>query len=204
VVKRKDIFLTQAWNDVSTTYFKQEGEDTNEYFIGNLSVNMDLSRLYVLTLRFSASASEATMIGLKPYMDVIQIGEATRGKYFGGILLSPMVYNKGTNKWIVDKEIENWMIYLMVYRYADRTGNTSFSGGLVPDYRVKEDYEHLLPPLGDERDPLFGKAIEQITGVSVGTRSAQSLPHPHIIDGVTLRSPLNGKMIQRLESFSNR
>ena len=198
VIKRKDIFLTQTWNDELTAYFKQQGEDTNEYFKDNVPVNMDLSRLYVLTLRFSASASEATMIGLKPYMDVIQIGEATHGKYYGGVLLSPMVYDSRKETWITDTEIENWLLYLMVYRYADRTGDTSFSGGLIPDFQVKEEYKFALPPLGDECDPLFGKAIELITGESVRTRSAQSQPHPHKIDGVTLRSPLNGKMIRPL------
>ena len=194
-VKQKDIFLTQSWNDVLMAYFKKEGEDINEYFRDNLSVNMNLNRLYVLTLRFTASASEATMIGLKPYMDVIQIGEATRGKYFGGLLLSPKVYDSRRNAWIADKEIENWLLYLMVYRYANKTGDTSFSGGLIPDFLIKEDYNYMLLPLGDERDPLFGKAIELITGESVRTRSAQLLPHPHIIEGVNLRSPLNGKMI---------
>ena len=176
-------------------YFKKEGEDTNEYFRDNLSVNMNLDRLYVLTLRFTASASESTMIGLKPYMDVIQIGEATRGKYFGGLLLSPTVYDSRRNTWIADEEIENWLLYLMVYRYADRTGDTSFFGGLIPDFQIKEDYSYMLPPLGDVHDPLFGKAIELITGESVRTRSAQAKSHPHMIDGVNLRSPLNGKMI---------
>jgi C-terminal processing protease CtpA/Prc len=195
VVRRKDIYLTKTWNDELTAYFKKEGDDTSDYFMDNLPVNMELSRLYVLTLRFSASASEATMIGLNPYMDVIQIGEATHGKYYGGLLLNPMVYDRGKNTWVTDKEIENWLMYLMVYRYADRTGNTSFSGGLIPDYQVEENYNYILPPLGDDRDPLFGKAIELITGESVKTRSAQTLPHPHPIDGVHLRSPLNGKMI---------
>ena len=206
VVKRKDIFLTQTWNDVLTAYFQKESEDTNEYFMDNLPVNMDLNRLYVLTLRYSASASEATMIGLKPYMDLIQIGEATHGKYYGGALLSPMVYDRRKNTWIADTEIENWLMYLMVYRYADKNGDTSFSGGLTPNYYMEEDYNYALPPLGNECDPLFGKAIELITGESVNTRSAQSLPHPHTIDGVNLRSPLNGKMIQHrfLESFNKR
>jgi hypothetical protein len=137
-------------------------------------------------------------------MDLIQIGEATHGKYYGGALLSPKVYDSRKKKWVNDKEIENWMMYLMVYRYADRTGDTSFSGGLIPDFYIEEDYGYVLPPLGDERDPLFGKAIELITGEAVKTRSAQSLPHPHTIDGVSLRSPLNGKMIQQFESFNKR
>jgi hypothetical protein len=105
------------------------------------------------------------------------------------------VYDNRTNKWIADKEIENWLMYLMVYRYANRTGDTSFSGGLIPDYQIEEDYSYVLPPLGDEHDPLFGKALDLITGEAIRTRSAQSQPHPHVIDGVNLRSPLNGKMI---------
>ena len=198
VAKRKDIFLTQTWNQELTGYFKRTGTDTNEYFMDTLSVNMGLSRLYVLTLSFTASASEATIMGLKPYMDVVQIGEPTHGKYYGGTLISPMVYDSRKKEWVTDKEIENWMMYLMVYRYADRDGDTSFSGGLVPNIYAEEAYEYLLPQLGDERDPLFGKAIELITGESVSTRSAKSLPHPHTIDNVRLRSPLNGKMIDKL------
>ncbi|MDR0794896.1 MAG: hypothetical protein LBE79_02405 [Tannerella sp.] len=194
-VKQKDIFLTQTWNAIMMAYFKQTKEDTNEYFTDTISINMDLSRLFVLTLRFTASASESTMLGLKPYMDVIQIGEPTHGKYYAGALISPMVFDSRRNTWIPDKEIENWLLYLMVYRYADRNGDTSFSGGLEPDYFAQEDYGYVLPQLGDVRDPLFGKAVEMITGESVRTRSASSLPHPHPIDSVLLRSPLNGKLI---------
>ena len=71
---------------------------------------------------------------------------------------------------------------------------------------IEEDYNYALTPLGDEHDLLFGKVIELITSESVNTRSAYSLPHLHTIDGVNLRSPLNGKMIQHrfLESFNKR
>jgi len=196
VAKGKEIFLTQTWNQAMMDLFKRTGEDTNEYFMDDLSVNMDLSRLYVLTLEFTASASEATIMGLRPYMDVIQIGEPTHGKWYGGGLISPMVYDDRKKEWITDKEIENWMMYLMIYRYADRDGNTSFSGNtLVPDIYAGEKYTYLLPQLGDERDPLFGKAVELITGESVNTRSAQSRPYPYTIRDVRLRSSLNGKMI---------
>jgi C-terminal processing protease CtpA/Prc len=174
--------------------FKQDGEDTNEYFIHNLPVNMDLSRLYVLTMRYSASASEATIIGLKPYLNVIQIGEPTHGKYYGGGLIRPMVYDRVKREWIVDKEIDNWLMYLMVYRYADKNGDVSFSGGLAPDIYAEEDYFPLYP-LGDERDPLLGKAIEMITGQTPVQTRTKPILFPYTIDAAKLRSPLNGKMI---------
>ena len=193
VVKQKSVFLTQTWNDFCMAEFAKDGDDMNEYFMDDLSVNMDLSRLYVLTMEYSASASEATIIGLKPYMNVTQIGEPTHGKYYGGGLIQPMVYDRA-NGWIVDKQLDNWLMYLMVYRYADKNGDVSFSGGLVPDIDAEEDYFPLYP-LGDERDPLFGKAVEMITGVSsVKTRSLP-VPFPYTIDAAKLRSPLNGKMI---------
>ena len=193
VVKQKEVFLTETWNEQCMAEFAKDGEDMNEYFMDNIPVNMDLNRLYVLTLKHSASASEATIIGLKPYMDVIQIGDTTHGKYYGGGLIQPMVYD-GSNGWIVDKQIENWLLYLMVYRYADKNGDVSFSGGLVPDIDAEEDYFPLYP-LGDERDPLFGKALEMITGESSVRTRTQSIPFPHTMDAAKLRSPLNGKMI---------
>ena len=193
VVKQAEVFLTETWNDLCMAEFAKEGEDTNEYFMNNLPVNMDLSRLFVLTMEHTASASEATIIGLRPYMNVIQIGEPTFGKYYGGGLIQPMVYDR-TNGWVVDKQLENWMLYLMVYRYADKNGDVSFTGGLVPDVLATEDYFPLYP-LGDERDPLFGKAVEMITGIPVVTRAAPSFSLPYTIESAKLRSPLNGKMI---------
>jgi len=193
-VTGKSVFLTQTWNDQCMEEFKKEGEDTNEYFIHNIPVNMDLSRLYVLTMKYSASASEATIIGLKPYMNVIQIGEATHGKYYGGALIGPMVYDRVKKEWIADKQLENWLMYLMIYRYADKNGDVSFSGGLVPHFAAKEDYFPLYP-LGSERDPLLGKAIEMITGEPIVHTRAKPIQMPFKIDDAKLRSPLNGKMI---------
>lgn len=196
-VKRKDIFLMNTYNKDVMDYFASMKYDTNEYFTDTLAVNMDLSRLYVLTLNFTASASESTIIGLRPYMDVVKIGKETVGKYYGGSLLSPMILDSRTKQWVIDTTIENWGLYLMMFHYTDRNGYPSFSGGLTPDIYVAENYGKMLPPLGDESDPLFGKAIEQITGQTVGTRAATpSLRSPYSIYDAMLRSPLNGKMIR--------
>ncbi|MDR2231863.1 MAG: hypothetical protein LBE56_01925 [Tannerella sp.] len=202
VVQRKDIFLIHKWNDDYMKYYASINYDPNEYFIDSLSVNMNLSRLYVLTLPSTTSASEGTMIGLAPYMDVIQIGEETAGKYYGGLLNTALSFDEKINGWLPDASIENWILYMLVYRYADRTGDTSFSSGLVPDFYVEEDYGRTLPPIGDERDPLLGKAIELITGQPVSTRSATpSLRLPYKINGMLPRSPLNGKMISESKNL---
>lgn len=195
VVKAKDVFISEYWNDAYMDYFKKRRYETNEYFTDTLSVNMDLSRLFVLTSAYTASASESTIIGLAPYMEVVQIGKTTHGKYCGGVLLSPEDYYEGDEKWIAE-EIDNWGLYLMVYRFANKNGITSFTGGLVPDVLVGEDYWSLYP-FGDERDPLLAEAICRITGEPVvGARSAKSSRNFRIETSIcTMKKALNGKMI---------
>ena len=165
VVKEKNVYLSHKWNDLWTSL--QSADELNVYFDGSLPVNMDLGKLYVLTSWSSASASEATIIGLKPYMDITLIGETTSGKYCGGYLLSPEDYydmfpESGINRnYFYD--FNNWGMYIMIYRYSNKEGYPTFVTGLPPDIQVIED-DFDLKPLGDESDPLLGKAIEEITG----------------------------------------
>lgn len=184
VVERKEVFITQVRNDAWMAYLAGNNVDLNEYFTDTLSVNMDLKRVFVLTTENTASASESTLIGLDPYMDVVRIGAATHGKYYGGGL-----YSDGDNR-----DIANWGMYLMIYRFDNRNGITSRAGGLTPDIEVEEDY-FALYPFGDERDPLLGAALEVITGQPVQARSDKS-PHPYSIMPTERRGALVGKMIQ--------
>jgi C-terminal processing protease CtpA/Prc len=171
-------------NDAYTAYLKSQHYDTNEYFTDTLPVNMDLNRLYVLTTSNTASASESNIIGLDPYMEVVRIGTSTHGKYCGGNLYSAE-----------DKEISNWGMYLMTYRFANKNGVTSFTGGLEPTFEVEEDYFNLYP-FGDEHDPLLGKALELITGEPyVPMRSGQTMPDVKIIQAPERHGLPYGRMI---------
>ncbi|NJS16782.1 MAG: hypothetical protein HC787_07750 [Nostocaceae cyanobacterium CSU_2_110] len=62
-----------------------DSEDKNNNFtntLGNGSglTSLNLNKVYVLTTRSSASASELVLNGLKPYINVVQIGSKTAGK----------------------------------------------------------------------------------------------------------------------------
>ncbi|MDR1335958.1 MAG: hypothetical protein LBK22_03905 [Tannerella sp.] len=184
VVERKEVFITQVRNDAWMAYLEGEKVDINEYFTDTLPVNMDLKRIFVLTTENTASASESTLVGLDPYMDVVRIGAATHGKYYGGGLFSDDE----------DKDIANWGMYLMIYRFDNRNGITALAGGLAPDIEAEEDY-FALCPFGDERDPLLGAALEMITGQPVQRRADKS-PHPYGIMPTERRGALVGKMIQ--------
>ena len=160
VVKNKNVYLEHKYNDLLTNEIKSSGDDLVEYFIDTLSVNMNLSRLYVLTSKKTASASEATMVGLEPYLDLIQVGEVTSGKYCGGMLISPE--NKyGSNNKNYYAKFSNWGMYIMIYRFFNIKGISSFTSGLVPEIYAEED-DFNLKPFGDEADPLLGRALAHI------------------------------------------
>ena len=159
-VKAGNVFLKEVWNTKYMEYYKQKGEDMNVYFNKNNVANLNLNRVFVLTTGGTASASEATISGLMPYMQVIKIGAPTHGKYCGAALLQPVVDNKGT----LDPMIKNWLLSMVIYRFVNKDGFTDFKDGIAPDYNVEDDLFDAYP-FGDIRDPLLAKALSIITGV---------------------------------------
>ena len=166
-VMRKERFLLKLWNEEYMNYWRIHKKDSELYesFVDTLGVNLNLSRLYILTGKGTASASELTLTGLTPYMDVIQIGDTTHGKFCGGGVLMPKhVW------WNVDssyyREIKNWGMYVMEFKFCN-TRKDEFPHGFAPKYVVKENILELYP-FGDEREapmrrsrPLEGKAIDR-------------------------------------------
>ena len=67
-------------------------DDVNNNFTSTISngaaiTHLNLSKVYVLTSRSPASASERVINYLKPYINVIQIGAKTTGKNVGSVTL---------------------------------------------------------------------------------------------------------------------
>ena len=195
VVKNKGVFLEQKYNRLITNYFDSQNYDMKEYFVDTLTVNMNLDRLYVLTSANTASASEATMVGLEPYLDLIRIGGKTSGKYCGGSLFSPEDMYGVSNKDYY-RNFSNWGMYIMMFRFCSIKGVSSFTGGLEPDIPAKEDYFDLKQ-FGDEDDPLLGRALARILNKAyVEKRSVKvsmsATPLPEIkrpFDGLMIFSP---------------
>lgn len=155
-----NVFLKEVWNTKYMEYYAQKGTDMNVYFNKKNVANLNLSRVFVLTTGGTASASEATISGLMPYMQVIKIGAPTHGKYCGAALLQPVIDNKGT----LDPMIKNWLLSMVIYRFVNKDGFTDFKDGIAPDYKV-EDNLFAAYPFGDTRDPFLAKALSVITGL---------------------------------------
>lgn len=193
VVKNKSVFLTQTWNDLYMAYFKGQGEDMNTYFHPDIPVNLNLSTVYVITTGSTASASEATISGLTPYMNVVKVGTGTYGKYCGAALLTPTDSNGNE-----DKEISNWLLSLVIYKFVNTQGFTEFKDGIAPDYYVVDENGLMAGiPLGDERDPMIAKALSVITGGQTKSSPA-SLVEPQGVEMLPHlgENPLRGGMVE--------
>lgn len=173
-VQNKELIIINEYNKIQEALFKEEGIDNNYYFTDTLSSsNLDLKRVFILTSGQTYSASEVTIVGLQPYMDVICIGETTGGKYTGMQILQPLINVNGVV--MLDPTIWNWALFPLVSQYKNKNGQNP-KGGLAPAYNVESFYLPMVE-LGDEKDPLIAKAIELIGGKpSISAKERLYLP----------------------------
>lgn len=132
---------------------------------GSYGGNLDLRRLFVLTSSQTASASEAVINGLRPYMEVIQIGGRTEGKNVGSI----------------HEEHGEWAIQPIVYRIYNAKQQSDYASGLVPTAsyacdELKTSQNATLLPLGDPKEFMLSKALAAIQGTKAQTASAPTAP----------------------------
>lgn len=130
--------------------------DEIDLHVSTKDANIGLERIYGLISPNTASASEALLSGLMPYMDVRLIGEASHGKYCTGLMMSGEDAYENC-----PKEIKNWGVYVMVSIYQNAAGETPcMPDGLQPDTPVQDDQIPLYQ-LGDVNEPLLRAALTQ-------------------------------------------
>ena len=83
MVTNHERLINLQFNDDVQAAYEYYYPDELYYNFPDNSTNLNLSTVYFLTTSRTASASELLISGLEPYMDVVQIGEATYGKYTG-------------------------------------------------------------------------------------------------------------------------
>ncbi len=167
------IFFRREYNDLVENDVRSNiGESFLQSRLLNKGENIgnQLSgRLYILTGSRTASASELIINGLKPYMDVFLIGDVTYGKNVGSI----SIYD--------EEDPENtWGMQPIIVKVYNSLNQSDYSQGFSPNIENK-DNNLFIYPLGDTREALISKAIEQITGVSIGGRQRQTIDSREII-----------------------
>lgn len=184
----KKVFLTEEYNKYfQDSLVNEYGKNAlNEYFLDKIyGTNVDipklsLNRLYVIATENSASASEAVINGLKPYMTIRHVGLTTVGKDKASITI------KSDDKRIL------WQLQPLVSRLTNADGDGDYINGIDPNIEVsewEECYEMAdayymedgkqvatrvpmatpwkggFKELGDKNEPLLAAAIAEITGV---------------------------------------
>ncbi len=197
-----DVFLNARYNAKYQTILNENNTETRRFFAdkttaGTAINTLNLSQVYILTTVASASASELVINGLEPYMDVVQIGETTRGKNEFSVTMvddresnfGPYVYNpERVNK---IRKGNNWAIQPLIGRNENADGFSDYTTGLTPDFELEEDLENL-GVIGDQNEPLLAKAIEQITGAGKKDFTVKMAAKP--ITNSKMYSPLKDNM----------
>ncbi len=157
-------------------------EVLNERFVKDIDgapVNsLNLSTVYILTTSSTASASELIINGLKPYINVVQIGETTTGKNVGSVTLydSPTFTKRNVNP------NHKYAMQPLVFKISNASDFGDYTQGLVPTY-VQLEYLRSYGVLGDTAEPLLNMAISKITGAAAKkVQNDHGLVLPYISD----------------------
>jgi C-terminal peptidase prc len=144
------VFATFQHNDKNTSL----NEDLR--FEDAAPQSLDLSRLFVITTRASASASELVINSLRPYMPVVVIGDATYGKPVGQYGFT-----------FCDK-----VLAPVAFKLVNADGQGDFFGGIEPDCRAADDIEHEL---GSAEEASLAEALTYVrTGACSTTSTARA------------------------------
>lgn len=185
-----EIFYQQFWNEDRQEENARNGLFDNKISDGSLINSLNLSRVYILTTSSSASASELVINGLNPYINTVQVGDTTRGKFQASFLLydapAPDFSRQNAS---MD---HTYAMLPLVYKSANATGNTDFVDGLFPQIDIRENYFNL-GQLGDVEEPFLAAALADIGLIPrTGARQYQNLQE---ISDSKKNSPVDGVMV---------
>ncbi|MCF6132823.1 S41 family peptidase [Flavobacterium wongokense] len=151
------LFAKEQWNDKAQSYFlaNSPGSLENKFFSGLNGLH--LNKVYILTTKATASASELVVNCLKPYIDVVQIGDLTTGKNVGSITMydSPTYTKTNVNPH------HKYAMQPIVLKVVDKNGFGDYTAGIAPTILLPENLNDL-GILGDVNEPLLNAAINQI------------------------------------------
>jgi carboxyl-terminal processing protease len=181
------VFSKERWNDKINAYFESEDPNALKNLfvdkIGSTPLNrLNLNKVYVLTTKSTASASELVINGLKPYIDVVQIGDLTTGKNVGSIT----IYDSPT----FGKENRNpnhrYAMQPIVLKIVNANDFGDYLNGLTPTYALKENLANL-GVLGTSSEPLLSTAIGKITGTAkMVKKTPQGKSFPYFEDSKSI------------------
>ncbi|WP_343560332.1 S41 family peptidase [Sphingobacterium sp.] len=140
---RKTESIGQSASSDGTLQYKQIVENS-----------LKLKQVYILTGTTTASAAEVLINNLKPYVNVVTIGEKTRGKDEASFVIKDMQPLKTVP----------WEMHPIIYKLSNALGAGDYANGILPQYDVNELEALPLKVLPSLDDPLIQHAIALIEG----------------------------------------
>ncbi|KZS41546.1 hypothetical protein AWE51_21300 [Aquimarina aggregata] len=174
------IFAKSIYNqDILDIVSNQDNADEflNDRFLDNIITDFDnntqepinslgLQKIYILTSRSSASASELVINSLSSYIDVIQIGTETSGKFQA----SRTLYDSGDLNREGANPDHTYALQPLISKISNKDDNTDFINGLTPLVRFSEDFQNM-GTLGESNEPFLNTALEYIVnGAALATK----------------------------------
>ena len=165
-----EIFNTEQWNsEIQNYWINNDPEYLVNRFI-SLESSLNLNRVFILTTRSSASASELIINCLKPYIDVVQVGTTTYGKYQASVTLydSENFSNQNVNP------SHNYAIQPIVLKTLNAMGVTDYYNGIDPNYEFEERV-YNMGEIGNLNEPMLNFTIGLIDSRSEIKTQSESL-----------------------------
>ncbi|OZV68128.1 S41 family peptidase [Winogradskyella aurantia] len=152
----------------SRLFYNENLQNNNVDYLFSTSIegggainSLNLSRVYVLTTNLrTASASELVINSLRPYIDVVVVGENTVGKTQASILLFD---SPGLTTLENVNPTHTYALRPLVANSVNVNDALVPPDGLIPDIFLSE-VSYNLGTLGDVNEPLLAAAIANITG----------------------------------------
>lgn len=157
-----EVLYENEWNADLQSYYGETVRFTNTFNSGETIESLKLSRIAVLTQARTASASELVINALNPYIDILQVGTETRGKYQGSVLVydSPNFSKQYLNPF------HRYAMLPLVLKTKNSQGFSDFDEGLPADIFLEEKVADIQNTLGTPEDLLLRAALEGL-GVSL-------------------------------------
>jgi carboxyl-terminal processing protease len=152
-VDNSKTFVQLNYNKIYGDELKKRGGDNfNKLLFLNRGENIgnQISKVYIIVSKRSASASELVINSLKPFMSVTLIGDTTVGKNVGSVTIKD------------DTKKIKYGLQPIVVKLANSSNQSDYTGGFVPEILIREGIN--LQPLGNSNEPLLAKALDQIIG----------------------------------------
>ena len=145
-----EIFLQQIFNEDFTKAAVEQNADfrkDNTLLFSSENNSLDLDRVFILIHNGTASASEAVINGLRPFINVQLIGRNTSGKNVGSV-----IYRKG-------EHLQEHTLLPIAFSVANAQGFSDYAAGFEPNFLT---IDNVKVPLGDVRENMLFQALYYI------------------------------------------